>query len=312
MKNLFTLFLLVIAFTAFGQSSKANQERLNEIEAEIQAAVDAGNFEEAAQLQEEKKQRLAIKEAIKAGDFEEASRLKSELMSADQTGQQKNAPDNNSNNVYVEKERESASAFDEPVQEERNEKYAKLLKTGYYIAAGAGVNNQKVFLMAKGSDKAMENYKITSTVFFISNGMKIFFGGKGKRMRWGIDAHFLALTFYTGDLTGMEFTFLRPGLATAMALSEKMALEASFNVGPTYLTGYDDISEYDFSGLGLTASFSARLRLNKWAFAGFDFRYYSYMDSEYESIYEDSPMENLVDRVEFKPSVFTFVTGFKF
>lgn len=78
MKNLLTL-LLVLFVVNLSLAQSKNKERLDEIDNLIEQAVEAGDYDQAAQLKKEKTIRLDIEKALADQDYDKAEELKSEL-----------------------------------------------------------------------------------------------------------------------------------------------------------------------------------------------------------------------------------------
>lgn len=78
MKNLILIVLFSVSAIV---ASSQEVSRIDEIDGEIEIAVENGNYEKAANLKREKEIRMEIDEAVKNGDYDTAARLKEELNS---------------------------------------------------------------------------------------------------------------------------------------------------------------------------------------------------------------------------------------
>lgn len=282
MRKSLLILLLVFSGTVFGQETKNNDERLKEIETEIQRAVNAGDFDKATALKEERDIRNKIKQAIATGDFDRAEDLRNQLSSGSETQTQTVADD-----VYI----ADVNTLKNETPKERtqgSQAFARLLKTGFYLEMGLG-----------SYSTSSEYGQIDYSGFSIKArmGFKIFFGGKGNKSRFGLDISIVEPIFLlSGDnWIGGEVQFIRPGAVYSVALNEKMAIDASVNVGTSYMWGegdfyggyYDEDLSINYSMIGITVSQSTRLRLYKWAFLGFDIGYTTSI-TDVDSNYSDS------------------------
>lgn len=73
------LNILIILSCTLGFTQEKSDERIIEIEQEIQVALEKEDYEKAAELKKEKEYRLQINEAVAAGNYQEAARLKKEM-----------------------------------------------------------------------------------------------------------------------------------------------------------------------------------------------------------------------------------------
>lgn len=76
MKTVLLVFTLILSLFLHGQS---NQERIQQIEQEIKAAIAKEEYQKAANLKKEKDIRLQIEEAVKKGEYERAADLKKQI-----------------------------------------------------------------------------------------------------------------------------------------------------------------------------------------------------------------------------------------
>lgn len=77
MKTFLLILFISMSYVTFSQSK--NQQRIEQINVEINKAVEESNFEKASKLKKEKETRIKIEEAIKNGDFERAEMLKNSI-----------------------------------------------------------------------------------------------------------------------------------------------------------------------------------------------------------------------------------------
>lgn len=246
---LLTLFLGV-SLSCFSQSS--NQIRLDQIETEINAAIEKGDYDTAAKLKEEKTTRLDIEAAIKNQDFEKAEKLKASL--------------NTESAESIKKEPSNTPTKPTKLTDGKESKpdvYSNGImgkKRGYFFAD-----------FSPAGFSTFQNYSSFGSIHYalqVKFGSNFYLNSNTSKARVGIGVTWMSVApmFRVGS-SFINLSPLKPGFVFGYAITDKIGIDAGFNFGTNF-----QIDPYnDWTVIGLNFNPHLKLIINKFTL-GFDYQ----------------------------------------
>lgn len=269
MKKLITALFFVLFATALNAQSN-NTERLQQIPTEINAAVEAGDFDKAAELKREREIREQIQAAIEAGDFDKAAELKAQL-NGNTAPAKVSDETNNTGDIGITKKTGTPKKKTATPDSKNAVRENKITSNGVFIEALIGsANYQYAYYVDNpfGPENFVSGYEnVSALAIGFKFGNKFYFGGKDNPFRIGLNVHWVELNALLGGFhePSVQIAVVNPGIGAAWAFNRSLGVEANLNFGFSSLfigdfedqSGANQIGGY---GVGFTPQVKFRFR----------------------------------------------------
>ncbi len=249
------LRILLVALFLLGTINIA-QAQVSGYDAKIKAAVEAGDYDKAAELKEKKAIKIKIDAAVEAGDYDKASQLKQQLNGE---AVSKTKPVITAPKEAPSVEQKSATVVNKIESEKTiKERRSRLLKNGLNIELLIGS------LRDNYSRNFGASFRIGTTWYFGSSkiwkpGVRlnfIRFGAyKGSDMLYNIDDGEYILDEYSWVL----ITPASVGFANVIEFGKNIGLEANLNFGASLIGKNSDYTGSTYFGVLINPEIKFRL-----------------------------------------------------